>query len=107
MVVGAADEEEEGVAVVDDVVGAEEDDEPAGAPASGLSVGAGLLLGAAALPVPNWLPASVVSCWAALVKLMPRGEVPVTARPPIPVAPISRPSKRLRALTGRHRTTNG
>jgi hypothetical protein len=38
---------------------------------------------------------------------MPRGEVPVTARPPIPVAPISRPSKRLRALTGRHRTTNG
>jgi hypothetical protein len=38
---------------------------------------------------------------------MPRGEVPVKARPPTPVAPISRPSKRLRALTSRHRTTNG
>ena len=107
MVVGAADEEEEGEAVVEEVVGAEETSDPAGVPALWSFAGAGLLLGAAALPVPNWFPASVVSCWAALVKLMPRGEVPVTARPPIPVAPISRPSKRLRALTGRHRTTNG
>ncbi|GGU55997.1 hypothetical protein GCM10010178_55480 [Lentzea flava] len=107
MVVGAADEEEEvGVAVVEEVVGAEEDDDVAGLPTPVLSEDV-CLLGAAALPVPNWFAASVVSFCAAVVKLMPRGEVPVTARPPTPVAPISRPSKRLRALTGRHRTTNG
>lgn len=62
MVVGAADEEEEGVPVVVEVVGAEEDDEAVGVPAPAVLPDVGWVFGAAASPVPNWFAASELSC---------------------------------------------